>query len=80
MVWGRWAAQHPLVAIGVYTLELCIAPAVVWSIAGPTAAVIVLVVEVVVISLMLVYVRYAWQRRGLAPLPPLWRKQIPPRA
>jgi Flp pilus assembly protein TadB len=78
MLWGRWAAQHPLVAIGVYVLELCVAPAVLWSIAGPTVALIVLVVEVVVIALMWVYVRYARRRRGLAPLPPLWRKQTPP--
>jgi len=48
MVWGRWAAQHPLVAIGIYVLELCVAPAVLWSIAGPTAALVVLVVEIVV--------------------------------
>ena len=78
MVWGRWAAQHPLVAIGVYLLELCIGPAVSWPIAGPTFAVVGLVVEVVVIALMSVYVRYARRRRGLPPLPPLWRKQTPP--
>ena len=78
LVWGRWAAQHPKTAILVYALELCVGPAIWWSLFSLRAGLIVLVVELGLIATLFFWARRVRRKRGLPPLPPLWRKQTPP--
>lgn len=79
-IWGRWAAQHPAVAMTVYALELLIAPALWWFAFGFgfVAAVVLLAVEIGTWMGIFLWARRMRRRRGLPPLPPLWRRQSPP--
>ena len=78
--WGRWAAQHPAVAITVYVLELLVGPTLLWLAgAGLITALIVLALEASGLVALSLAVRRRRRLSGLPPLPPLWRKQTPPR-
>jgi membrane protein implicated in regulation of membrane protease activity len=64
----------------VYALMLLVAPALRWLVFGfgLIAALILLAAEVALWVGVHLWARWIRRRRGLPPLPPLWRKQSPP--
>lgn len=69
--------MHPRIAVAVYILELLVAPALWWLVFGFgwIAALVFLIVEIVVFFVGLpLSANTVRRRKGLRPLPPLWRR------
>jgi uncharacterized membrane protein YedE/YeeE len=75
LTYGRWAARHPRLGTLVLASEFLVVPAMFWLLFGLWAGLVVLGVVIVFLTLVVIWVQRARRRRGLPPLPSLWRNQ-----
>ena len=75
MVWGRWAARHPRVARLVYVAECAALGVIYWLLFGIRAGVIAAALMFVFLNVFVGYVRLIRRKRGLPPLPSIWRSK-----
>jgi predicted PurR-regulated permease PerM len=73
LAWARWAVRHPRLARLVYLAEFAAIVAVYWALLGIWAGLIAAAVIVILLNLLMTLAQRSRRKRGLPPLPPIWR-------